>query len=230
MAPIIGITFSSEIITGTAKNYTRAIEEFGGEPRILYPDVPDSEFADIDGLLLTGGGDIHPKYFDQEYHPSLKYVNEARDGLELPLCQEAIEANLPVFGICRGIQVMSVAMRGSLYQDVPSQFTDPLTHPGKNSSEDSEHEIEIESNSRLCKLVEKRRDKVNSAHHQAVDEIGEGFIVTARSADGVIEAMENPSKDFVLGVQYHTERMIRTEEFREHRRKLFEAFIQAASG
>ncbi len=229
MAPIIGITFSSEFISGTSKNYICAIEEHGGIPRILYPDIPSSEFTDIDGLLLTGGGDIHPRYFDQEWHPSLKYVNEDRDELELPLAQEAIEADLPVFGICRGIQVMSVAMQGSLYQDVPSQLTDPLTHPAKNLNEDSEHEIEIEPDSRLSKLIGKSSDEVNSAHHQAVDRIGEGFIVTARSEDKVVEAIENPSKRFALGVQYHPERMIRTEEFREHRRKLFEAFIKAAS-
>ncbi len=229
MKPIIGITFSSKIISGTAKNYIRAIEEFGGIPRILYPCVPDSEFADIDGLLLTGGGDIHPDNFDQAWHPSLKYVNEARDELELPLCREKIEADLPVFGICRGIQVMSVAMGGSLYQDVPSQIINPLTHPAKGSEQDSEHEIEIEHSSRLSEIVGKSTDEVNSAHHQAVNEIGKGFVVTARSEDGVIEAMENPLKKFVLGVQYHPERMIQTDEFREHRRKLFEAFIAAAS-
>ena len=229
MAPIIGITFSSAFISGTAKNYIHAIKEFGGEPRILYPGVPDAEFIDMNGLLLTGGGDIHPRYFDQDWHPSLKYVSEARDELELPLCREAIAADLPVFGICRGIQIMSVAMQGSLYQDVPSQLIDPLTHPAKNSSEDSEHEIEIESDSLLSKLIGKSSDEVNSAHHQAVDGIGEGFIVTAQSADGVIEAMENPSKRFVLGVQYHPERMTATPEFREHRRKLFEAFIEACS-
>ena len=229
MKPIIGITFSSNSITGTSKNYIRAIEEFGGIPRILYPGVSNSEFADIDGLLLTGGGDIHPDNFDQAWHPSLKYVNEARDELELPLCREKIEADLPVFGICRGIQVMSVAMGGSLYQDVPSQIIDPLTHPAKGPEQDSEHEIEIETDSRLSKIVGKSADEVNSAHHQAVDQRGEGFRITARSEDGVIEAMENPSKKFVLGVQYHPERMIQTDEFREHRRKLFEAFIAAAS-
>lgn len=229
MKPIIGITFSSNSVTGTSKNYICAIEEFGGIPRILYSGVPDSEFTDIDGLLLTGGGDIHPDNFDQAWHPSLKYVNEARDELELPLCREKIEADLPVFGICRGLQVMSVAMGGSLYQDVPSQIIDPLTHPAKGPEQDSQHEIEIEHGSRLIKIVGKSADKVNSAHHQAVDERGEGFVVTARSEDGVIEAMEDPSKRFVLGVQYHPERMIQTDEFREHRRKLFEAFIAAAS-
>ena len=229
MKPVIGITFSSKIVSGTSKNYIRAIEEFGGIPRILYPDVPDSEFADIDGLLLTGGGDIHPDNFDQEWHPALKFVNEDRDELEIPLCREKIEADLPVFGICRGIQIMSVAMGGSLYQDVPSQFIDPLTHPARENSEDSEHEIEIEPDSRLSKIVGKSADEVNSAHHQAVDEIGEGFTVTARSEDEVIEAIENPLKKFVLGVQYHPERMIQTAEFLEHRRKLFEAFIAAAS-
>ena len=126
MKPIIGITFSSRSISGTSENYIRAIEEFGGIPRVLYPRVPDSEFADINGLLLTGGGDIHPDNFDQEWHPALKFVNEDRDELEIPLCREKIEADLPVFGICRGIQVMSVAMGGSLYQDVPSQFIGPF--------------------------------------------------------------------------------------------------------
>ncbi len=229
MAPVIGITFSSQDISGTSKNYIHAIEEHGGIPRILYPSVADSEYTNIDGLLLTGGGDIHPDHFGQEWHPSLKYVNEERDKLELPLCREAIEADLPVFGICRGIQIMSIAMGGSLYQDVPSQFEDPLTHPAKSYGDDSQHEIEIAPNSRLSKLVRKSADEVNSAHHQAVDEIGEGFVVTARSEDGVVEAMEDPSKRFVLGVQYHPERMIKTPEFREHRRKLFEAFIKAAS-
>jgi putative glutamine amidotransferase len=229
MKPIIGITFSDNIENDPDNNYIRAIKEHGGIPHILYPRVSVSECDSINGLLLTGGGDIHPQYFDQEWHPSLKYVSEDRDELELPLCQEAIERDLPVFGICRGIQIMGVAMGGSLYQDVPSQFTDPLTHPAKSYTEDSEHKIEIVPNSRLSELVKKNADEVNSAHHQAVDEIGEGFVVTARSADGIVEAIENPSKKFVLGVQYHPERMTETDEFLEHRRKLFEAFIQAAA-
>ena len=229
MKPIIGITFSSENITGTAKNYIRAIEEHGGIPLKLYPGVPNFKLDDIDGLLLTGGGDIHPDYFDQEWHPSLKYVSEDRDELELPICREAIEADIPVFGICRGIQVMNVAMGGSLYQDIPSLIENPLTHPAKNSTVDSQHEIEIVANSRLSEIVKKSTDEVNSAHHQGVDEIGKGFVVTARSEDGVVEAMEDPSKRFVIGVQYHPERMIKTDDFLEHRRKLFEAFIKAAS-
>ena len=229
MKPIIGITFSSKIVSETSKNYIRAIEEFGGIPRILYPGVPDSEFADIDGLLLTGGGDIHPDNFDQEWHPTLKYVDEARDELEIPLCQKAVEADLPVFGICRGVQVMSVAMGGSLYQDIHAEYRqDALIHT-QVDHEDSQHEIEV-TDSLLNELIGKRTDKVNSSHHQAVKDIGKGFVVTAHSTeDGVIEAIENPSKRFVLGVQYHPERMTKTPEFREHRRKLFEAFIAAAS-
>ncbi len=229
MAPIIGITFRKDVKNDPDNNYIRAVKEHGGIPVTLYPGVSQGDSMAIDGLLLTGGGDIHPKHFNQAYHPSLKYVSKARDALELKLCREAIGANLPVFGICRGIQIMNVAMHGSLYQDVPSQFIDPLTHPAKNFNEDSEHKIEIEPNSRLCELIGKRGDTVNSAHHQAVDKIGEGFVITARAADGVIEAIEAPSKRFMLGVQYHPERMIATPEFHEHSRKLFEAFIQAAS-
>ena len=189
----------------------------------------EDAYTDIDGLLLTGGGDIHPDNFGQPYHPTLKYVNEARDALEIPLCQKAVEADLPVFGICRGIQVMSIAMGGSLYQDIHEEYRQDARIHTQVDSEDSRHEITI-TDSRLSELVGKRADGVNSSHHQAVKDEGEGFVVTAHSTeDGVIEAIENPSKRFVLGVQYHPERMLETAEFLEHRRKLFEAFIEAAS-
>ena len=229
MKPIIGITFSFNIGDDPTNNYIRAVEEFGGIPRTLYPGISEDAFDGIDGLLLTGGGDIHPDNFDEPWHPSLKYVREDRDELEIPVCQEAIGDDLPVFGICRGIQVMSVAMGGSLYQDIHDEYRqDALIH-SQVDDEDSRHEIEI-IDSRLIEIVGKEIDEVNSSHHQAVKDIGEGFVVTAHSTeDGVIEAMENPSKRFVVGVQYHPERMTKTPEFREHRRKLFEAFIKAAS-
>lgn len=229
MKPLIGITFLSSRISGTSQNYIRAIEEFGGTPLPLYPGISKNAFADIDGLLLTGGGDIHPDNFGEPYHSSLKYVSEDRDALEIPLCQKAIEDDLPVFGICRGIQVMSVAMGGSLYQDIHAEYRqDALIHT-QVDDEDSQHQIEV-TDSLLNKLIGKPTDEVNSSHHQAVKDIGEGFVVTAHSTeDSVIEAIENPSKRFVLGVQYHPERMTKTLEFREHRRKLFEAFIKAAS-
>ena len=230
MKPLIGITFLSSRITGTSQNYIRAIEEFGGTPLPLYPGISKETYIGIDGLLLTGGGDIHPSNFGEEWHPTLKYVDETRDELEIPLCQKAVEADLPVFGICRGIQVMSVARGGSLYQDIHAEYRqDALIHT-QVDDEDSRHEIEV-TDGLLNKLIGKRTDEVNSSHHQAVKDIGEGFVVTAHStADSVIEAIEAPSKRFVLGVQYHPERMFKTPASREHRGKLFEAFIQAASG
>ncbi len=229
MKPIIGITFRDNIRDNPSNNYIRAVEEFGGIPRTLYPGISEDAFDGIDGLLLTGGGDIHPDNFGEPYHPSLKYVSEDRDELEIPLCQKAIEDDLPVFGICRGIQVMSVAMGGSLYQDIHDEYRqDALIH-AQIDNEDSRHEIEIKE-SRLIEIVGKKRDEVNSSHHQAVNDIGDGFVMTARCReDGIVEAMENPSKRFVIGVQYHPERMLETPEFLEHRRKLFEAFIKAAS-
>ncbi len=229
MKPIIGITFLSNINNDSSNNYIKAISEFGGIPRTLYPGISKDAFDGIDGLLLTGGGDIHPDNFGEPYHPTLKFVSENRDALEIPLCQKAIEDDIPVFGICRGIQVMSVAMGGSLYQDIHEEYRqDALIHT-QIDNEDSRHEIEI-GESRLNEFIGKEIDAVNSSHHQAVKDKGDGFVVTAHSTeDGVIEAIENPSKKFVLGVQYHPERMLETVEFREHRRKLFEAFIKAAS-
>ncbi len=229
--PKIGIPVVNRDGSHNFDNYVNAIEEREGEIKLLVRGRGAAEelIADIDGLLLPGGGDIHPDYFNQEWHPKIKNVNEARDELELSIFEEAFKKDIPVFGICRGIQIMSVAMGGSLYQDIETDYPDEaLTHPSIYG-EDSLHQIEIEPVSILGKIIGESVVGVNSAHHQAVNDIGEGFVVTARSEDGIIEAIENPSKSFVIGVQYHPERMNDTAEYREHRGRLFDAFIEAVT-
>lgn len=228
MVPVIGITFSDDIEDDPCNNYIKAIKEFGGIPRTLYPGVPENAYTDIKGLLLTGGPDIDPSYYDEAVHETTE-IKADRDTLELLLFKRAIKHNLPVFGICRGIQVMNVAVGSSLYQDIPSQFTDPLRHKILKNTDDCWHDIKIQPNSLLNQITGEHIAEVNSRHHQALKVIGEGFTVTAQSADGIIEAIEDRSKRFMLGVQYHPERMFKTDETCEHRRKLFEAFIAAAS-
>lgn len=233
MPPIIGITCKEST---KVTEYTNAIEQSGGEPR-LFVSLRDSipiDLSKIDGLLIPGGGDIDPcRYNELRYHvkgmSKIKGVSKSRDALEIQLCQKALEADIPIFGICRGIQIMCVATGGSLYQDIHTQLKNCLLHKDEESINDAQHYIKIQPNSLLNQLADESVPEVNSAHHQAVKVIGEGFVVTAQSADGIIEAIENPSKRFVIGVQYHPERMLKTPELREHGQKLFEAFINAAS-
>lgn len=233
MTPTIGITCKTpETIT----DYTDAIIEFGGEPRVLVsrPGRIPEDLPEIDGLLLPGGGDLDPRHYDEpRYHVNgiskIRGVSQSRDALELHLCEKALQADIPVFGICRGIQVMSVAMGGSLYQDIHTQLKNCLLHKDERSTRDAQHSIKIQPSSRLSQLTGTDITEVNSAHHQAVKVIGAGFMVTAQSEDGIIEAIEIPSHRFVIGVQYHPERMLQDPELRQHGQKLFEAFIHAAS-
>ncbi len=224
MAPIIGITECYKF-----ENYEYAIEKHGGRVEELFirdNRAAEKIIADFDGLLLPGGGDIDPRrYNESRYHikgiSKIKGVSRSRDTSELQLCMKALEADIPVFGICRGIQILNVATGGSLYQDIEDLYPRPICkHDGK--PDDDWHEIEIESGSKLMDIVKESTDKVNSAHHQAIkeigkslvntahnqaiDDIGKGLVVTARSEDGIIEAMEYPAKPFVIGVQYHPER------------------------
>ena len=232
MKPIIGITFSEDIQNNPTNNYIHAIEEFGGIPRTLYPWAPPEAFRGLNGLLLTGGRDIDPIHYDEEQHETTDIDPNNRYELELGVFKRAMEEDLPVFGICLGIQVMSVAMRGSLYQDIPSQFTDHLTHKIMENRDDSWHKVRIQPGSLLNQITGDTIAEVNSRHHQALKVIGEGFTVTAQSDDGIVEAIEDRSKSFMLGVQYHPERMFKEpgfSELKEHAAKLFEAFIAAAS-
>ena len=233
MSPIIGITCKTEI---AIEDYKNAIDEFGGEPRVLIsrPGRISDALPEIDGLLLPGGGDLDPRrYNESRYHvkgiSKIRGVSQSSDALELHLCQQALEADIPVFGICRGIQVMSVATGGSLYQDIHTQLKNCLLHKDERSTRDAQHSIKIQPSSRLSELTDSYVTEVNSAHHQALKVIGAGFVVTAQSEDGIIEAIESPSHRFVIGVQYHPERMLQAPDLRKHGHKLFEAFIHAAS-
>ena len=231
MRPIIGVTFKKDVVDNHLNNYTKAIEQSGGVPAVLFPDRPTVDIDEMNGLLLTGGGDIHPDFFGKKWHPALKFVDKARDELEIQLCRQALEADIPVFGICRGIQVMSVATGGNLYQDIPSEYPRNAACHTQVGGVDSLHNISIKPDSLLNQITGESVAEVNSAHHQAVNKKGEGFVAAARTADNIIEAMEYPSKRFVLGVQYHPERMLKSKdpEFRQHGLNLFEAFINAAS-
>ena len=182
-----------------------------------------------------------------------KYINRERDKLEISLFNKAIEQDIPVFGICRGIQIMNVALGGSLYQDIEDFYPQTARNHETQLGDDDWHDITIKHDTKLMEIVGTSTDGVNSAHHQAIkrigyksvntahtqatNDIGDGLVVTARTEDDIIEAMEYPAKQFVIGVQYHPERMgehykspYPDGEFLEHASKLFEAFIEVASG
>ena len=225
MAPIIGIAPCRSI-----ENYLEAVRRAGGEPRVLDPSRENAQeaIAGIDGLLLTGGGDVDPTLYGQSAHPSTKTVPPDRDRFELELARGALAADLPLLGICRGQQVMNVASGGTLVQDIPSEVAGALTHTVEVPLSAPVHDIWISRGSRLWTVMQEQLGggetcQVNSRHHQAVGYLGEGFDVAATAPDGVIEAIERPKLRFCIGVQWHPETFWRTGEFRS----LFESFIAA---
>lgn len=247
MKPVIAITCKRR---SCVQNYIDAIKQFGGEPWVIsslecsIPENPTliSKYIEkLDGLLLPGGGDIDPCHYFQTRDKFVKWndtviskkvnqgISRSRDALELRLYQKVLETEKPVFGICRGIQIMNVVMGGNLYQHLSMQIKDPLPHKDYIGKEDKEHVIEIDRKSRLNQIASTEQILVNSSHHQAVNLIGDGLVVTAHSDDGIIEAIEIPSRRFVIGVQYHPERMLKNPLLSWHAEKLFKEFINAAS-
>jgi putative glutamine amidotransferase len=225
---LIGITRSSKL-----EDYRQAVLHVGGDVRILEPSMTvDEAMAGLDGLLLSGGDDVDPARYQQPPHPTIAGIDAARDDFEIHLINEARVRKLPILGICRGIQVLNVALGGTLIQDIPSEVNGALEHTlavPPHQSYDLAHEIWIDKDTLLARLMSDRLGvadacDVNSRHHQAVKTVAPGFRVSATAPDGVIEAIETPSPPFCLGVQWHPENFWRTGEFRA----LFEAFVEAA--
>jgi len=215
------------------EDYRQSVLHVGGEPHVLEIGTPaDRALEGLDGLLLTGGDDVAPERYGEAPHPSVVEAEHGRDDFEIALIEGARARRLPLFAICRGVQVLNVACGGTLVQDIPTQIAGALAHSlpcPPNQSFTLAHEVWLEKDSLLSRLMRERLAdadacEVNSRHHQAVKTVAPGFIVSATAPDGVIEAIEDPAQPFCLGVQWHPENFFRTGEFRP----LFEGFLDAA--
>jgi putative glutamine amidotransferase len=212
-------------------SYFEALQWAGAIPVLLPPrlDAPSLRtlLESLDGVMLTGGGDVDPALYGEQPHRETVGVAAARDRMELDVIHRTLDARKPLFAICRGMQMMNVALGGSLYQHVPDHFGDSVFHQqeaaGYNRDEPT-HTVEVRGGSLLANLVGSGRLGVNSLHHQAVRVPGTHVIVTARAGDGVIEAIEAPALgSFVLGVQWHPEELMQTPAARA----LFQGFVAA---
>jgi putative glutamine amidotransferase len=225
--PLIGIAPSAH-----TADYESSIHRAGADFRVLdtMHDDPARVVREIDGLLLTGGNDVDPALFGEVPHPTYHRSEGGRDEHEIALVRQALEAKLPIFAICRGLQVMNVAFGGTLLQDIPTAVDTTVTHLVPMPKNAMAHEVWVNRGSVLWTLMEDRLENgdtlaVNSRHHQAAKDVAPGFIVAATAPDGVVEAIERPGDSFCIGVQWHPENFWRTGEFRE----LFEGFVKAAT-
>jgi putative glutamine amidotransferase len=208
-------------------DYVESIRRAGGEPCVLQLNASPS-LAELDGVLLTGGGDIDPSIYKEERHSKTGDPDATRDNFELELARLAIRENVPVFGVCRGLQVLNVAAGGTLIQDIPSEINHPLGHQIDAPLYAIAHEVWIAPGSTLANMMNEELEggevlHVNSRHHQAIKQLAPGFDVSATAPDGVIEAIERPASHFCVAVQWHPENFWRTGEFRA----LFEEFVKA---
>lgn len=244
MAPVIGVTATlKEDIDQIADrplgrfvradlDYVEGVAHAGGVPVVL-PPVGEQRAAEaviggLDGLLLSGGSDLDPSYYGEKAIPELNVTLPERDAFEMALLGEALRRGIPIFGICRGLQVLNVALGGTLYQDLPSQLgRDLLAHRQETPKWQATHEVEIHEGSWVGGITDSTCVKVNSYHHQGIKDLADGLRVSARSSDGVIEAIESHdfSERWLVGVQWHAEAM--RDAGAEHR-NLFLAHVQAA--
>lgn len=213
-------------------DYVEGVAEAGGIPIVL-PPIGERRAAEVivgglDGLLLSGGSDLHPRFYGEEPIPELGVTIPERDAFEMALVGEALRRGIPVFGICRGLQVLNVALGGTLYQDLPSQYDgEVLGHRQQTPKTQPTHEVEISGNTCVGGIVEREVLKVNSYHHQGIKDLAGGLAVAARSSDGIIEAIEarDFSEGWIVGVQWHAEAM-RSES--PVQREFFRAHVSAA--
>ena len=230
MKPVIGITtyltrarFENweEDTALVPADYLHAIERAGGRALLVPPseEAIDETLDALDGVVFSGGADLDPQLYGQEAHPETKGVVAERDRGELALLQAALARDMPVLAVCRGVQVLNVALGGDLVQHLP----EVVGHENHKHTpgEYADHDVTVEPDTRLGSLIGDRAP-VKSHHHQGLGRLGEGLRESARAEDGTLEALEDPSRRFALGVLWHPEA---GEDMR-----LFEALVEEARG
>ena len=216
---------------GINQAYVKALLAAGCAP-LLIPPVDDEEilhaiFERLDGIVLPGGADVGPGHYGEEPLDGLNLVEPARDSTELRLARWAFDARLPTLGICRGQQVINVALGGTLYQDLLAQGATSLDHSDADGRERAAliHRVRLEPESQLAQLIDETTVEVNSLHHQAIKQVAPALRVIGRSDDGVVEAVESDPDRFLIAVQWHPEELSELPWVR----RLFEGFARAAA-
>ncbi|QEL20006.1 gamma-glutamyl-gamma-aminobutyrate hydrolase family protein [Limnoglobus roseus] len=242
--PVIGIVMQSQsAIPGErpaawlmSQRYIEVLESFGAVPWLIPLLTNDSDtlreiFERLDGLFLAGGADIEPSRYGEATRPVCGGTDANRDAVEISLIRQALESRTPIFGICRGLQILNVACGGSLYQDIATQVPAAIKHDFTAAQQHLDrtaqvHDVTVKAGSRLADLLGSAVLPVNSIHHQAVKDLGKDLIATAFSPDGVIEGVEGTTGGYVLAVQWHPEELVETTPAM---RRLFSDFVTAAA-
>ncbi|MDF5712587.1 MAG: gamma-glutamyl-gamma-aminobutyrate hydrolase family protein [Rhizonema sp. NSF051] len=226
--PLIGITTGGRRMMGNfslAAVYVDAVRKAGGRAILLPPSEPDPSFILelVDGLVFSGGGDIDPDAYNGSPHPRIYNIDSERDAFELTLARQLLNSNIPVLGICRGLEVLMVASGGDLVAHLPDEFGEAIAHR-VDQLQPIEHQVEILPETHLAKLIGVKDITVVSWHHQATRTVPEGWRVAASAPDTVIEALEHEHHPWALALQWHPELSLNDRL----QQRIFSAFIEAA--
>jgi len=236
--PLIGITTyrtdnpAGNPILALAEHYVQAISQAGGIPLMVPLGLPEAQLtalaSRLDGILFSGGGDLDPDLFGMESHATVNSVDPDRDRVEIQMVQDAAAQGLPFLGICRGLQVINVALGGTLYTHILDQHPQALKHDYYPDWERTylPHNVRLNPESRLAAILETTQPEVNSLHHQGIRDLAEPLQAIGRAPDNLIEAVELPDHPFGLAVQWHPEWLTDHASMRA----LFQAFVAAATG
>lgn len=235
MKPVIGIAIANrvrpkKVYSVINDDYIKSVQKAGGIP-ILIPFSDNIEnikeyINKIDGIIFSGGEDISPLNYNEDPIKEVECIIEERDRFELELFKEVYEKQIPILGICRGLQIINIALGGSLYQDIYTQIPDCLGHSPKHTLRSNlYHSVKIEKDSKLFDIFKTQDLKVNSFHHQSVKKLGKDLRISAISSDGIVEGIESTNEQFLVAVQWHPENL--TERHKEFL-KFFEELIQTA--
>lgn len=231
MQPLIGITtsFEENEFAQLRRTYALSVNQAGGTPVLLAPIVDEDlahRLADqLDGLILSGGGDVDPAFYHEDHHEKLGTVNLIRDQYEMQLVRAFLERKKPILAICRGCQLLNVVLGGTLIQDVPSYIDTQLEHDQIEERHVATHLVKIEAQTKLAEIVKAEQIEVNSFHHQSVKQLAPSCRAIAYAPDGVVEAFEVEGDSFVLALQWHPECMLEDT----YSQRIFHSFIQSCN-